>query len=250
MYLREFVLGGVAISDKIGNTNSTVVNRLCRSDGVLFRPERPATAMDSTFLASNGPKGEMWHTYASDAEQLLFVEYVMITNLTESYSFSWKELANTYDDDNTNRMISDIYVAFELNNPTDYYWFTSTNSSTILMPTCAQDLITFYSPFHLFVFVPYSKLSNWILFGELSKQLPITKQRFASIQYTSDATDSFRLQIIGVYGEKVSVTIGHSEQALGKIDIYTVECSFVAVQDLSAMIITCETENGCQCNNM
>jgi hypothetical protein len=201
--------------------------------------------MDSTFLGEGGPKGEMWHTYASDAQQTFFVEYIMITNLTESYTFSWKELLNTKDDDNSKRIISNIYVAFELNNPSDYYWFTSTNSSTILLPKCPQDLTTFYSPFHLFVFVPFSHISNWILFGELSKQLPITKQRFGFIQYVSDR---FRVQVIGVYGEQVSVTIGHSEHALGKIDIYTIKCSFLLEQGISTMIITCETENQCQCN--
>ncbi|CAF1248998.1 unnamed protein product [Rotaria sordida] len=240
-------LGGVAISDKIGNTNLTVVNRLCRSDGVLFRPERPATAMDSTFLGNDGPKGEMWHSFSSDAEQNLFVEYVMITNLTESYTFSWNELFNTQEDDYPNRRISDIYIAFELENPRDYYWFTSTNSSTILMPSCAQDLITHHSPFHLFVFVPFSKLSNWILFGELNRQLPITRQRFVSIQ---NASDSLQINIIGVYGEQISITIGYSEHVLGKINIYTVQCSFLSVQGLSTMIITCKTEAGCQCNNV
>jgi hypothetical protein len=206
--------------------------------------------MDSTFLGTDGPKGEMWHTYASDAQQTTFIEYIMITNLTESYRLSWKELFNTQDDDNSNRIISNIYVAFELNNPKDYYWFTSTNSSTILMPICAQNLVTFYSPFYLFVFVPFTNISNWILFGELSKQLPITKQRFTSIEHVPNVSDSFQLQIIGVYGEKVLVTIGHSEHVLGKIDIYMVECSFISVQGISTMIITCETKIGCQCNKM
>ncbi|CAF1343833.1 unnamed protein product [Rotaria sordida] len=145
----------------------------------------------------------------------------MITNLTESYTFSWNELFNTEEDDYPNRRISDIYVAFELENPRDYYWFTSTNSSTILMPSCAQDLITHHSPFHLFVFVPFSKLSNWILFGELNKQLPITRQRFV----------------------QTSITIGYSEHVWGKIDLYT-------VQGLLTMIITCKTEAGYQCNNV
>ncbi|CAF1506766.1 unnamed protein product, partial [Rotaria sordida] len=161
--------------------------------------------------------------------------------------FSWNELFNTEEDDYPNRRISDIYVAFELENPRDYYWFTSTNSSTILMPSCAQDLITHHSPFHLFVFVPFSKLSNWILFGELNKQLPITRQRFVSIQ---NASDSLQINIIGVYGEQISITIGYSEHVLGKINIYTVQCSFLSVQGLSTMIITCKTEAGCQCNNV
>jgi hypothetical protein len=238
----------VAISDKIGNTNSTVVNRLCRSDGILFRPERPATAMDSTFLGSGGPNGEMWHTYSSDAQQTLFVEYIMITNLTEPYRFSWNELFDTQDDDNTNRIISNVYVTFDLNNPTDYYWLASTNSSTILMPSCAQNLTTFYSPFHLFVFVPFSKISNWILFGELSKQLPITKQRFALVNFALYPADSLQLHVTGVYEEQVMITIGHSEHTFGKIDIYTVQCSFLSVLGVSTKVVTCETDDGCRCH--
>lgn len=234
----------MAISDKIGNTNSTVVNQLCRSDGVLFRPERPATAMDSTFL-TNGPKGEMWHTYASDNQQRFFVEYIMITNLTESYVFSWKELQSTQDDDNPpNRKIASTYVTFEWTNPGDYHWLKS-NSSDIVFPSCPQNLTTFYSPFHLFVFVPVSEQSNWILFGEMSKQLPISRQRFASIEHES--SDRFRLQVIGVNDEQVTVTIGHSEHALGKIDFYSVQCSFTSTEDTSNMEITCDTTNGCQC---
>jgi len=201
--------------------------------------------MDSTFLGSGGPKGEMWHTYSSDGQQAFFVEYIMITNLTEPYLFTWNELSNTQQDDNPNRKISDVYVAFNLNNPIDYYWFALTNASTLLMPSCAQDLTTYYSPFHLFVFVPFSKLSNWILFGELNKQLPITKQRFASVQF---ATDSIQIDVIGVNGEQVSVTVGHTEHTLEKIDIYTVQCLFQSGQDISRMIITCKTENGCRCN--
>jgi hypothetical protein len=222
-----------------------VVNRLCRSDGVLFRPERPATAMDSTFLGSGGPKGEMWHTYGSDDQQTFFVEYVMITNLTRSYTFSWNELFNTQDDDNPNRIIANVYVAFELNTPTDYYWLASVNSSTIVMPSCPQDLITFHSPFHLFVFVPFSKISNWILFGEVNKQLPITKQRF---EFVETIPDSLRVNVIGTYGEQVSIKIGHAENVFGKIDIYNVQCSFLSVQGVSTMIINCEIHDGCRCH--
>ena len=251
MFFLSVFLGGVALSDKIGNTNATVVNRLCRSDGVLLRPERPATAMDSTFLGTGGPLGEVWHTYASDAEQHFFVEYVMVTNLTEPYGFFWKELFDTEDADQPERVISDIYIAFDLQHPLDYYWLTSTNSSPgILLPSCAQNATTFYSPFHLFVFVPYSTSSHWVLFGELSKQLPITKQRFEQIHPGASAgpSDSFEVRVTGVSGEQVSVTIGYIEQALGKIDLQTVQCSFSSAQDLSTLLIVCNTNSGCHCN--
>ena len=88
------------------------------------------------------------------------------------------------------------------------------------------------------------------MFGELDKQLPITKQRFSSIRNVPSVSDSLRVQVTGAYGEQVTVTVGYSEYVMGKIDIYTVQCSFLSIQDISIMTITCETEIGCQCNRM
>ncbi|CAF0795736.1 unnamed protein product [Adineta ricciae] len=240
-------LGGVAISDKIGNTDFRVVNRLCRLDGVLLRPERPATAMDSTFLGIGGPQGEMWHTYASDERHSFFVEYVMITNLTESYQFTWNELFNTLDGDGEpNREISDNYVVFDMIAPSNYYWLSSANTSSVRMPECSQNLTTFYSPFHLFVFVPFPTQSNWLLFGELTKQLPITRQRFAFISYETNRLD---VHVIGVAGEQVSITAGKIASIGGKIDIYTVECPFPPEEGVLRMMLTCQTSAGCSCSS-
>lgn len=234
-------LGGVAISDKIGNTNSSVVKRLCRSDGVLFRPDRPATAMDSTFLGIGGPQGEMWHTYSSLNSSHFFVEYVLITNLTESYQFTWKELLTTHDDDNVYRIISNIYIGFDLNKPTDYFWLTSDSSSSIQFPQCPQNPTTFHSPFYFYTFVPFTNQSNWILFGELTKQLPITKQRFISMD---SSIDKLYLQVFGIENEQVTVTIGYAQQALGKIDIIQINCSF---NTTSIKTLTCQTADICRC---
>ena len=222
---------------------------MCRSDGVLFRPARPATAIDSTFLSDNGPKGEMWHTYGSDDNENLFVEYVMITNLTQSYPFTWDELYSTQDDDTPRRVIVDNYVAFDLNHPMNYYWLTSKDpSSTISMPTCPQNPITFYSPYHLYVFIPYFESSEWILFGELNKQLPITKQRFQSVSFESiSSLNQFQVDVIGVSGEQVFISLGQVEQVFGKITMTTVVCSFDSQSVLSTMSILCDKEHGCRC---
>ncbi|UJR14497.1 hypothetical protein I4U23_001493 [Adineta vaga] len=190
----------------------------------------------------------MWHTYGSDAQQTIFVEYIMITNLTESYAFTWNELATTQDEDNLNRNISNIYIVYDLNNPMEYFWLTSENSSKIIMPSCAQDLTTFYSPFHLFVFVPVSQVSNWILFGELNKQLPITQQRFDLVQFSFNTTDRLDLHVIGVSGEQVSITIGHTKHVFEQVNIYTVQCLFQSISEVSTMIVTCEIDHGCSCH--
>lgn len=197
--------------------------------------------MDSTFLGIGGPQGEMWHTYSSMNSSQFFVEYVFITNLTEPYRFTWNELLTTQDDDNTNRVLSNTYIGFDLNQPTAYVWLTSDNSSSIQFPECRQNSITFNSPFHLYTFVPFINQSHWILFGELSKQLPITKQRFISIDSSSEI---FSLQIFGIENEQFIVTIGYVQNSFGKIDLLQIDCSF---NSTSVKTITCQTADTCHC---
>ena len=59
--------GPVSIADKAGDTNSTIVNRCVRSDGRILQPDKPATAIDSTFSqttagARTAPEGDIWST--------------------------------------------------------------------------------------------------------------------------------------------------------------------------------------------
>jgi hypothetical protein len=41
----------VTFSDEIGHTNKTLVMMICREDGVILKPDRPATAIDAQFNA-------------------------------------------------------------------------------------------------------------------------------------------------------------------------------------------------------
>merc|ERR1711871_1359317 len=43
-------MGPVGIGDKIGLTNVSLVNRTCRSDGVILKPSKTLTSIDSTFV--------------------------------------------------------------------------------------------------------------------------------------------------------------------------------------------------------
>lgn len=57
--------GPVAMGDKVGVTNATLMSRTCLGDGTLFRPERPAMPIEATFLAEGAPEGDVWHTTAT-----------------------------------------------------------------------------------------------------------------------------------------------------------------------------------------
>lgn len=51
-------------SDKIGYANRTLIMQTCRDDGLLLKPDKPATSIERTF-GETPPQGEMWTTYSN-----------------------------------------------------------------------------------------------------------------------------------------------------------------------------------------
>jgi len=58
--------GPVAPSDKIGYSNKSLIMRSCNSEGLILKPSKPATAVDSQMheAAYNGFTGEVWSTFS------------------------------------------------------------------------------------------------------------------------------------------------------------------------------------------
>ena len=63
----------IAVGDGIGDTDAALVRRTCRSDGVLLKTDRPAFAIDATWLQEafgrGGPAGEVTATYTQIGAQ-------------------------------------------------------------------------------------------------------------------------------------------------------------------------------------
>mmetsp|Transcript_86928 Transcript_86928/g.246464 ORF Transcript_86928/g.246464 Transcript_86928/m.246464 type:complete len:826 (+) Transcript_86928:58-2535(+) len=63
--------GPVGIADKAGDTNTTLVLRCVRPDGLIMQPDRPATYVDAMFMPGRlgnprpSPTGMVWATHAS-----------------------------------------------------------------------------------------------------------------------------------------------------------------------------------------
>lgn len=240
-------LAGVSISDKIFNTNVELVGRLCRTDGFLLRPSRPATSIDATFLAENEDLGEILHTFSTDDQQTIFYEIFLVTNLTRNFTFSWQNFLQTDDRHFPQRKFSQFYLVFDRNQPQQVQWFSPNRSETesFLFPSCPQNLTTFFSPFHLFVFIPLDENSKWIVLGETEKFLPVSRQRFQSIS----TGDSLRVQIFGVNGENVTISVAFIPNLFGSIEIFQVSCLFDPnAQPLTTMNIFCSETVPCHCD--
>ncbi len=51
--------GPVGIGDGIGMTNTTIINRFVRSDGVLLHPSLSVTPIDAMYYSINKPSGKL-----------------------------------------------------------------------------------------------------------------------------------------------------------------------------------------------
>ena len=83
--------GPVAFSNQIGLSNKTVIMHTCRSDGMLLRPDRPATLINQIInnrafqnAPSKLPDGEVWST-TSSIQGLRFA-HLISTDLSDAIS--------------------------------------------------------------------------------------------------------------------------------------------------------------------
>ena len=57
--------GPVGLSDALGMSNATLLQRTITRDGTLLKPAKPVTAVDSTFRSQGAPTGQVYASYDS-----------------------------------------------------------------------------------------------------------------------------------------------------------------------------------------
>ncbi len=77
--------GPVGLGDGIGFMNTTLIHRLCRTDGVLLSPSHSATPLDAMYGAQP-PSGEIWHAHTVLGD-LLFL-FVLAVDVTKPYALA------------------------------------------------------------------------------------------------------------------------------------------------------------------
>ena len=172
--------GPVGPGDAIGTTDVPLLMKTCRSDGLLLKPDKPATPIDRWFLA-DGPQGEVW-----DAET------------TFGYS-QWHYV-----------LAADLAAPFDLRADD----LRSQSSSIVFDPTTGvTDSFDAAHPLALAVFphppgvVPFTyrviaprAANGWAFLGETGKFVTVSRQRFAEI-----SDDGLLVALRGVRGEAVTL---------------------------------------------
>ena len=100
--------GPIAFGDQIGYSNKTLIMRWCNEDGLLLRPDVPATNIDRFFTRMawrdklDGPNGEVW-TSKSKIGYLTYV-YVFAVELLDEFLLKPEDIKyQYYENDISNR---------------------------------------------------------------------------------------------------------------------------------------------------
>lgn len=219
--------GPVGVSDRIGYSDFDLIMRLTTDDGLLLKPSRPATAIDSqiiqgAFGGNIGPKGEVWTTF-SDISGFTF-GVVLAMKLSQPYTLRFEE-GNWGSKLKSSIIYSSDYFMPSARGPAYF-----NPDSPLPLNNCYNytDLCFYYaSPI-----LQIGKMNLYIR-GEMAKALPVSPKRIGSIS-VSDVDLSIELS--GTPGERVDFEICQlTDNSASKCTVYSCVISHVGKARLSLL---------------
>ncbi|XP_067660687.1 uncharacterized protein [Haliotis asinina] len=187
--------GLVGIGDKIGHTNTSIIKRMCSSDGTILKPNRPAQQLNAqvvqmTFQDGSGPDADIWATLTgvykggASPDQVYGIIYVSGLNRTFDITPTSAGIGFEYP-------VSKIFSAA---NPTKHYDFS--DSKPFSIPPCQLDFCMYYtSPV-----INYKNREVFVL-GELDKWVPMSRNRIVNVT----VGDVITVYVKGQAGESVEM---------------------------------------------
>jgi hypothetical protein len=199
--------GPVGISDAIGMTNATLARRAIRDDGVLLKPSKAITAVDSAFLESSG-SGYLYSTFGL-GPSWIFVSFQAKETVEVPLRDFWPRIQQAggllafrhFDSGgscshNADAILSSCVGGFvSLDNGNLPHNVFSVNPPDLSLRRSA------FSPSIVFAWRNCIE-SRWFLLGELNKYVPLSPARFHSLTCTSSGVSAV---VKGGVGEVVEL---------------------------------------------
>eukprot|EP00040_Diaphanoeca_grandis_P039050 m.258025 g.258025 ORF g.258025 m.258025 type:complete len:1139 (+) comp36016_c0_seq1:75-3491(+) len=177
--------GPIAPGDAISKENRSLIMMTARSDGVLLKPDRPATPIDSYWsvrafgTSQHGPHGELWATETSvacgDGVLKCTYHYAFGTMLESEYTLTLSELVKA----------GSSWTSNDLGQNTKEYIVWDLAKSVTSAVVLGTEPLRFargedYGSATYFIVCPV--LANgWSILGEVDKIIPLSQQRILSI---------------------------------------------------------------------
>jgi hypothetical protein len=170
--------GAVGSGDKIGCVDRALLLKCCRPDGLLLKPDKPATPIDRWFLMDK-PKGEIWDTNTKIGGQRW--HYFLIADHKARLDLKLSDIGES-----TSRVVRNVKSE-------QLSLWPSDNSFSI---DCIEPS-TGSIPFGYFEIAPVAA-DGLSFLGEEDKFISISRERFSVI-----STDHRNVTLTGVPGETV-----------------------------------------------
>jgi hypothetical protein len=193
--------GAVGPGDKIGHMNRELLLKTCRSDGLLLKPDKPATPIERCFRPDY-PKGQIWDTYTRLGTQSW--RYLLVAEQGIEFNFSAQEFG-----------IQAPHVVYEMNvlQSEDSSSSRSQEQSHWRVLQVGERLKAGGTkpprkgavPVQYFVLAPVAE-DGTAFIGATDKFITVSPQRFESIE-----NDGKKLTVIGVAGEEIELTWSFSK---------------------------------------
>lgn len=223
------LLGGpVGPSDMLGLVNTTRLMQVCRKDGLLLKPDRPAYLADiayTTAFASGEAPPHLWHTTSSAGDGSPKSHLVMAANMSHALqvplssleAFDSKYLVKEYYSGETRLLSSSDALSVNAQKP----------------PACPPGPGQCI-PINLWQLAPVGP--KYTLLGETGKFIAVSPQRFADLVST---TVKLQVTVSGAPGETVPVEVSVD----ASLTPQAVTCRFTSGEDLT---LTCQGSS-CSC---
>jgi hypothetical protein len=185
--------GPVAPSDKIGTENKELLMKTCRADGLLLKPDKPATPIDLMF--KEHAKYYITSTHVKKARGMAW-HYVHVTNL---WPKKVKDPTISLQDLGIDGMHK--YMAY-LHWKKEFIPMTSDGAKISLdLGSEEQELI---------VLCPELAEGTYLI-GNVDKFVTCAAKQFPSVEFSDDAS-SVTIRVEGAPGEKVPVTFWYDQK--------------------------------------
>jgi len=190
--------GPIGPSDSIGNLNVDLISKTCTKTGKLLKPDKPATALDSSFILSPAEGGsliEVWDTFTQFGGNRW--HYVLAADLAAPYNVTAADLALT----GVSSVVVDYFALAQGGTNTVVSLFDDEHLLTIpdLRATLTdEERMAGVVPFKYYLIAPILQ-SKYVVLGETSKFIPVSHQRIVSF---TDDPRQFSFVVAGTPGER------------------------------------------------
>jgi len=215
--------GPVGISDIRGMTNATLIKRTIRKDGLLLKPSKAITSVDSSLARSaTKPPGHVYTSYSATARDTVNAWHFVSFKMTEAWNLS---LADFYpklvasSNMIVHRSFRDACANGTAASTCVEHSPLPTQGSVLTLPKSDQSNVTGGTDLAPVVTTVWPVCSSgWVLLGELSKYVPISSVRFEEVSCTELGLSA---TVNGVPGEAVEVTLLRPEQGKLAAAVFT-----------------------------